>query len=441
MIDAPAIRKWLSIGTGAGLEIDGDVLHVTVLRVRPGSLKVVAAESFAGFRERPAAEWGSEIAAFLKRSGAPDKPLMVVLPPGESLSRTISLAGVSKRELGSAVELQLDGIQPFGEGAAANGWAPLDDKGAVLVGIAREETVDGYSVLFAEAGLALAGFTSAPAAIRSAMLFHPKRPEQFLAVRSTETDVRLYGESRSAPVFWAAMEMPLERAIPFARAQMRLPEEAPNEDLNERLPGESISGAAALMSACPWLAVDLNLLPDAQRSARSRWMFVPTAVLACLLAAAGVAFANLERFEDKRLMDGLNQQSARYSDAARRASEAERERVAVEQRIAQLKEFRQRNRKDLDALIEATRLIAPPAWSSRLDLTRSAIAISGEASNAAELPRILDASPLFRNSEFLSPLSRSKTSPMDAFNVRALREEPAPAKPDAPKPPPPEQKK
>ncbi len=427
MTAIPLFRKWTSFGSGAGVEIEGDTLHVAALRLRPSGHTVLGLESFAGLESRPAAEVGVEIAAFLQKHGLRDTALAVVLSASDSITRTLSLPGVASRDLTEAIGFQLDGAQPFGEGSAASAWSRLDNKGRVLLGSARIERIDRLAAWFAEAGLPVRTFTTAPAAVRSALQFLHDRPAEFLASSATEGEVRLYGESAAAPVFWAAMEMPQERAVHLARAQMRLPESAPQEDLAVLLPGASMAGAAALISACPWLAVDLNLLPEPLRATQSRWRFVPTAVLAGLLAVSGVALANLDRYENSKLIDGLERQTAQFSVEAGRAAQAARDRQAVEAKVGGLQEFRSRNRKDLDVLIESTRLIAAPAWASRLDLTRTSIAISGEAANAAELPRILDQSPLFRASEFLSPLSRSNQGPMDVFAIRAQREQPPPA--------------
>ena len=59
-----------ALGAGVGIQILGGDLRVIVVRLRPTGIHVLASTVISGFRQRPAAEWGAEYAAFLKRAGA-----------------------------------------------------------------------------------------------------------------------------------------------------------------------------------------------------------------------------------------------------------------------------------------------------------------------------------------------------------------------------------
>jgi len=65
-----------------------------------------------------------------------------------------------------------------------------------------------------------------------------------------------------------------------------------------------------------------------------------------------------------------------------------------------LAEFRSRTRADLNAIDELSRLFPMPAWANTMELSRDGALIVGEADQAAPLIKVLDASPLFHNSEF-----------------------------------------
>ncbi len=423
MISSPVLKKWLAIGTGVGVEISGDQLNFAIVRVRPQGITVVAELMVEGFRERPAAVWGADIFSFLKAHGVAGRPLMVVLPNQESFARTVSLRGVAKKDIPSALSFQMEGLHPYGEGEAATAWMPANDQGEVLVGISRNESVEHYSALFAEAGLPLAGMTIAPVAIRAALTLRAEKAPDFLAFEERESATYLYGENSSSPIFWAVMDLPAERALTLARAQMRLTDEAENLDLAQLLPNGSVAAAAALMSACSWLTPSLNLLPETQRTTHSPWTFVPTAVLAVLLAVVGIALAGFDKYADTQLLNALDQEIRKVVPQSQKAAQAEKDRIATQTRIDLLKDYKNRTKSDLDALMETTKLIAAPAWVSRLDLTRTNLALSGEAAQAAELLKVLDASQNFRSSEFMAPLTRSKDSQMDVFQIRAARKD------------------
>ena len=76
----------------------------------------------------------------------------------------------------------------------------------------------------------------------------------------------------------------------------------------------------------------------------------------------------------------------------------------------------------IDALNELTRLIAPPAWTNSVVLTRDTARITGEAPDAAPLLRILDGSPLFANSA-TDFISRNNTGAGgETFQIHSTRE-------------------
>ncbi len=411
-------QQWTWFGSAAGIEIVGDQLRVAAVRLRPQGVTVLGTEMIERFQDRPASGWGMEVASFLRRYGLDGRPLMVVLPASEAISRTVLLPGVSKADLAAAVDFQLDGLHPYGDGAAATAWAPLARPGSVLAAAARREVLESYRALFAEAGVLLAGFTTPAAAIQAARRYTPPVAE-LLAVAEREGEIWLYGESAAMPLFWGVTDAPRERAETLARAQLRL-SAVDVTPLADVLPGGEIAAAAALMAARP--GGTLNLLPEADRAVLSRWRAVPAAVLSVVALALAGALAAFPQIEEQRLVAALNSETARWETPARRARQLEAERQAALQRVNQMRQFRQRTKQDLDALLEATRLIAPPAWAGRLDLTRTTLAVAGEAGQATELLQLFDQSPLFQNSEFVAPLARSRESQLDNFQLRAQRE-------------------
>jgi Tfp pilus assembly protein PilN len=423
------LRRWLALGTGVGLEVRTNDLRVTVVRVRPSGAQLVGATTIAGFRERHATQWGHEYAEFLRQHGAAHLTATVLLPRRDVIVRQLSLPGVPKRDLGAAINFQIDALHPFPEGEAVSAWTRLGSAGAVLIGITRQSSLQHYLALFAEAGIKVSAFTFSGAVLHAAIRLISTPPsEGFLALCETEGGWEAYGESAARPLFTATLDLPRDKAAALAAAELRLPVEAEPLEISallgapsgSELSGDALSYAAALAGACPWLARPVNLLPAGRRASSSRAMLVPTAVLALILLALLGSLASISPVEDRRYLAALQDEIARLEPQARRAASLDRSIETIRARARLLDDIRRRSKADLDALNELTRLLAPPTWVNAIELTRSSATLNGETEQAGPLLRLIDSSPLFENSEFLIPLARAGKN--EVFRIRAARE-------------------
>jgi len=421
--------KWMAVGTGVGVEVRRDDLRVTIARLRPSGARLVAAATIVRYRERPATEWGAQYAEFLRRHGASHLAAMVLLPRREVVVRQLALPGVSKRDLPAAIALQADSLHPFPEGEAVWEWNRLGESGAVLMGITRRSTVERHAALLAEAGVKVSGLTFSAAALYSALrLPGQPPPAPFLALGQTEEGLEVYGESAARPVFSGNLNLRAEKAADLAASELRLPGGTEPLELTAVLPGgagsvspeDALAYAAGLAGACPWRPVSVNLLPAEQRSSGSRAIFIPSAALAFLLLMAVGVWAAIAPFQQRRYLAALEAEIAQLEPVAARAAALDRSLESARARARLLDEFRRRSKADLDTLHELTRLLAAPTWLSQLDLGRDSISLAGEAEQAGPLLKLLDDSPLLRNSEFTVPLARSGKN--EVFRMRVARE-------------------
>ena len=438
-----SLRKWLAFGTGVGIEIRGDDLLVTAVRVRPRGVRVLASTAIVRFRQRPAAEWGAEYAAFLKGIEATHLTASVLLPRDEVIVRQITMPGVADRDLAAALRFQLDSLHPYAEEDVAHTWARAGRTGTIIVGIARKDLIEEYAERFLEAGIRISSFLFSAAVIYSAARVLAEPPaEGFLTLMDRDGGVEAYGESPAHPVFSAIFELRADRAATLAAAELRLPAESESLPLLDLLPRPEsspdavdaapiqLSYATSLCSACPWLAVPVNLLPAARRSTSSRLVYVPTAALALILLALVVALLTYGGIRDREYLDVLQAEIARHTPQAARVREIEAEIEELRARRETLRQLSSRTQRDLDALLEMTRVLKPPAWVSRLQLSRDSVLLGGEAPQAAPLLEAIDHSGLFRNSEFTAPISPAKSG--ENFAIRSQREDgPPPALPAA----------
>ncbi len=428
------LKKWLAVGTGVGVEIGaGGYLVVNVARVRPSGIKVLGSLTIPQYREQPAAEWGGVYSNFLRKLGHGHLAATVLLPREEVVVRQLQLPGVADRDLEAALRFQVDSLHPFGDDEAAYGWARVGKTATVLVGIARKRIVDEHIALFAEAGIKIHAFTFSAASIYSAVRVLSTPPAGgFVAFEEEHGEVETYGESPARPVFSARLDQSVERAKALALAELRLPPDTEALALHEVLPKPvaapvdydlvrtTFTYATAVASACPWLSLDINLLPAGQRGASSRLLYVPTIVLGILVLLAGGALMAYTGYEDSQYLTKLQAEIQKVQPAALRAAALDRQIATTRNRAQAIDNFRRRLKDDMNAMNDLSNIVAPPAWLNSMQLTRDSVSISGETERAEALVKMLDGSKQFRRSEFTLPISRGPAG--EYFSIHSARE-------------------
>jgi Tfp pilus assembly protein PilN len=177
--------------------------------------------------------------------------------------------------------------------------------------------------------------------------------------------------------------------------------------------------AASLAGACPRLAAAANLLPEDKRSSNSRMIFVPTAILAAMVLLVAGAVFGYSRIEERRYVATLEAESAKLQPQVKRIAALDKSLAQSRARVRLLDEFRGRSKYDLDTLNELTRLLAPPIWTSHIELGRDAVTMAGEADQAAPLLKLVDSSPYFKDSGFQVPIMKGIN--IEMFRIRAMR--------------------
>lgn len=437
------LRRWLAFGTGVAIEIRNDELQTTIARVRPNRTAVLGSATVTEYKTRPAGEWGTELTRFLRKLGYGHVAATVLLPRRDVIIRQLSLPGVSDSDLEGAIQLQIDGLHPFGEEEVYYSWGRLGKTDSVLIGITRRQILDGYVTMFAEAGIKVASFTYGAAVLYSALRITGVPPQSgFLTVlpASGADEAEFYGESEARPVFSALLAADADRSLDFARSELRLDPSTELTSVVELLvkpdvfpesydpagadyPRNLLAYAAALVSACRWLAIEANLLPASQRRGSSRVRLIPTFALGTVLLLLLGALGAQSKYEDSRYLHLLQGEIRKLDPQARKVDSLDKQIASTRSRAQLLDDFRRRTKLDIDSLQDVTRIIAPPGWVSSLELDRNTIQFGGELEQAATLLRLLDNSPYFAQSQFTTPITRQGVG--EAFRVRASRESPS----------------
>ncbi|MEZ5366295.1 MAG: pilus assembly protein PilM [Bryobacterales bacterium] len=456
------------LGSGLGIEIRGEDLRVVAVKSRSGGVSVLGATTIERFSERPAPEWGRELASFLRGLGMAHAAATVCLPRRDVIVRQIQLPPMPEKERQAAIRYQLDGLHPFSEdeiywSGASIGKSPA--KGAptpVAVLIAERDRVDSYANLFEEAGVQVAGFTVSAAALYTALRVRWDEPPRPLLVAEIDGSLmEVYGESAGRPMLSAEMNLRTvdpTRALELAAADLRLDEgqsaalvvagepsdEAPPEFRNlewksaeELFPAPSGSPAdfdlrtdlsvfsAALDSACPRLGLRLNLLPEERRKSDSRWRYAPTAALAAMLALLAVGFAVRPVVQDRKYAAALEQRIAALEAIAAETEAAHDEAERVRAKLAILGALSVRTQNDLRILSEVSDRLPTSAWLTSIEIDDDGARLVGEADAAAPLLEALNQSSSLAEAAFSTSLRKIEEG--ERFQIAAKRRAVTPA--------------
>ena len=430
---SPGWRRWLAVGTGVGIEVGAQDLRAAIVKLRPSGVDVLDTIVIAGYAERPATEWGTVYAEFLRRNRMKRRPAVVLLPRGEVIVRHLELPGVADNDLESAIGFQIESLHPYAEEEAAWCWGRLPGSAHVVVGITRRDLIERFWTLFVEAGVSVSSFTFSSAALYASARLISAPPRQFLTIHNSGDALEAYGESPARPLFSGSFEGAGASLVPRLLSELRLEPETEPLPVDRFIPAPRRAPAgfeldcwlaptaAAMSAASPVLALRANLLPPERRAQTSRLIFIPSIVLAVLLLIAAVMVSMQRSWEDKRYLAKLQGEIQTLERQASRATILDREAAAVQARMELLDRFRKRTKADIDALKEITALLPAPGWAQGLQLSRTDLMINGEAEGAASLIQVIDGSPLFRNAQFSQPMARIGLS-AESFIIRAQRE-------------------
>jgi hypothetical protein len=256
--------------------------------------------------------------------------------------------------------------------------------------------------------------------------------EGFVALGGDGGELEAYGESPERGMFSVRLDASPERLRSLAVAELRLEPAteplgfeqvlpAPVAEPADRDPARSaLPYAAALAAACGWLSLRLNLLPVARRQTSSRARWIAPAVLTALILGVLGSMAAWSKVEQGHYLTDLEGEIRKLQPQAAKAATLQGLIATSETRAAQLDVFRRRSKEDLDALNELTKMLNAPTWVNGLQMTRTAMVISGETPQAEGLLKLLDGSKQFKGSDFLVPPTRAGS--VDVFTIRASRE-------------------
>ena len=185
-------RKSLGMGlqiglqTGVGMEWEGNNLRAVIIRRQFSRLHVTDSFVIADAKQLGPSECGARYREFLSKHGLKAPWTVVALPRAMSLVRWLSFPQAVGKDLARAVELQLDSLHPFEEGAVywdTFVWERAGNKPELtvtgmgiaasnihaLVAMAEKRRVDEMVEWLAAAGIGVSQFSPSAALLAGAI--------------------------------------------------------------------------------------------------------------------------------------------------------------------------------------------------------------------------------------------------------------------------------
>ncbi len=160
-----------------------------------------------------------------------------------------------------------------------------------------------------------------------------------------------------------------------------------------------------------------NLLPLKYRPVPNPWPRYLNISLATLSLLLFILLAAMPAWVSYRQIDGLEQEVKRVSKIAREVDQLRQDadRLQQEALFLQLKKLTEPVVTDL--LEELSQVIPDNTWLNGLQYNEHKIVIQGQSPSASSLIELIEASPHFRNTSFVSPVTKDMSNGLERFQI------------------------
>jgi Tfp pilus assembly protein PilN len=451
VIDRPYRKMKILAQTDVGIEIAGQDLRVAAVRDFAGKRRLVRVDVLTGFLGFTEEDRVLYLVAHFKKHKLSSFNVHLALPGTWGITRDLEFpATVGEADtLRSAVALQLENLSPWPleEIYWDCTWEPAAKGAASVVvhtGIVPRAVLDPWIALFRSARLALTGasLSSLSWAHGVTVLWGKERPTMIVAAEDGYVEGALIREGR---IYGIHMPGPdVANLVPASASQLMragridsldhvrvVTHGAANADAERspvELPIEASSDAANSFGAiCAALlglvgsAYRSNLIPPQMRYQRNRLQLVPTYFLVAAVVVLGVFVWIREPYQQLAYADQLQARVQGLAPAMRSVADEERQLNRLIDRLRALDAVLHSRDSNLEALRELTRILPPGTWLGSYQYQDRTVSISGVSDSAASVQKIIEDSPIFRDAQFTSSITRDGYG-KDRFTIRATVE-------------------
>jgi Tfp pilus assembly protein PilN len=435
--------------TSVGVAIAGQDLRIAAVREMAGKRRLVRMDVLTGFVGLSEEDSVTYLAAHFRKHKLSGFNVHLTLPGTWGVTRDLEFpASVGTADaIRSAVGLQVENLSPWAldEVYWDCTWEPPAKSTRsiiVHIGIVPRSVLDPWIAIFRSADLALTGasLSSLSWAHGTVALWGKERSAMVVAAESDYVEAALVHDDRIYAVHMLGSD-PAQLAPACASQLMRAgrmdsvdqiqfvahgsstaeaglePVRLPIDTSNDAAVPDFGSISTALMGLAR-SAFRLNLIPAQLRYQRNYLQVVPTYALFGLLIVLGLLALVREPYQQLVYARQLDDESRRLAVEVRPVADQEAQLNRISDRINVLDGLVRGRDANLEGLRELSRLLPNDTWLTSYVCQDNVVTFGGLSESAASIQKLLEDSPVFRDAQFTSSITRDPSG-KDRFAMRA----------------------
>jgi len=437
--------------TGVGIQIAGQDLRIAVVREFASKRRLLRFDTLAGFLGLAEEDRRRRLSTYFSRNRIPNSRVYLTLPNTLGVIRDLEFPVEVASKLRSAVALQVENLSPWAmEEIYWDCIYETPKKGArTIVGhvaIIPRAALDPWIALFRSAGLALMGASLSSlswAHGASALWVASVQATMILGVEEEYVEGALVRNGRLHPITnsgndpAALLQSSASQLLRTGRVDstesvrvivhgilnvetgvepVPLPIEAASQSA-----GQSFGAIASALLGITPSGFRSNLIPVGERRRRNHLRLAPTYAFGVLLLALGLMSWMREPYQQLSYSARLDQEIHRLAPDVRSVADQEKQLNRLSDRLKALDGLLGGRDANLEALRELARVLPPATWLNSYQYQDGVISISGYSQSAAALQKLLEDSPVFRDAQFTSSITRDPSG-KDRFVIKTTIE-------------------
>jgi len=460
--------------TGIGIELRGDDMLIASIQGNFSRMTFTHFKRITDYRLLRREELREEVNRFFRDNGLSRENVVLGIPRGDIVLRTLDLPAEVKDNLKEVIRYQVQSLEPTEDERFYYDYAPLNGQPgqkrlSIFLAMVRKSLLDEHLRLLREIDIRPGRVLCSSMGLLNFYLETQKnlRGKTFFMADMSKSELELCVLSDGQFVWsgaqvkndgqnWAELFLKkaneaiaklrlnpgssLEKMVlsgessreAFAEIQEHIPEcelmeksaQIPATEKTQPLIQESAATIGlALTGITPRPAIQINLLPPDLKRRQSRWAYAVAAVLGAvvLLLLAGLVVSPI--IQNSMLLSRLEEENKKLEPAVRSVGDLKKQSENLEARVKLIRDLVNDKDKNLEVLKELTTTFPDNTFLSNYSNQNGSIKLAGQSASSADIILKLGTpSSLLKNVSQVGAISRDQQSGRDRFNLTAKLE-------------------